>query len=149
MLHGDLACTVGTVVAFRCTGTLLKKKEGLFNSLLNRISGTIQRADIDESVQSVMNYLYWHTENVIDLVLFESEYSKEVEEYLAEHFPFNRILVVQSAPQITAKLKTGDVSYYVDNDEEFRSKINSEYAVSLSGLSNYVQTTGRRGERRE
>ena len=148
MLHGDLACTYGTVVAVRCVGTLLHVKQGgLFNHF-GSIQSKIMKADIDENVMSVMNYIYRQTENIIDLVLLDSEYSDELEEWLIERFPFNRLIVVKGASQISSRLHVGDITYYVDNDASFRSRVGSEYAVPLSDLGKYIPTHARRGRLR-
>ena len=41
--------------------------------------------------------------------------------------------------QITMMLHTGELSYYVDECEESRLKVNSEYAVTLEKLNTILK----------
>ena len=70
MKHGDLANTIGKVIAFRCEDSLIRyKTEGVKNKILNAIVGKLSRAEIDPAYRSAMEYFYRHTEYVVDIVI--------------------------------------------------------------------------------
>lgn len=144
MLHGDISNQIGTTIAFQCVGTLIKFREhGLKDKLLNTLFGREKRAVINEKVQTIMEYIYRSTDMTIDIVVFEKDYSKQLEQFLIDRFPFNRILIVSRPSQIGSRLITGDLSYYVDDNAETRSLTNSNYAIPFSKLSHVVKISGR------
>ena len=141
MKHGDLANTVGKVIAFRCEDSLIRyKTEGVKNKILNAIVGKLSRAEIDPTYRSAMEYFYRHTEYVVDLVILRDNYTEEMKRVL-EDLPFSRIVVVDKDTQISQRLLMGDITLYVDEDDYRRSLINSRYAIPLSRLNEYVRRT--------
>lgn len=139
MKHGDLANSIGYVIAFRCEDCLVKyKTEGVKNKILNAIVGKVARAEIDPSYSSAMNYLYRHTEYVVDLVVSKENYTEELK-HLIEDLPFSRTVIVEKDSQISQRLLMGDITLYVDDDDYRRSLINSQYAIPLKDLNNYVR----------
>ena len=141
MKHGDLANTVGKVIAFRCEDSLIRyKTEGVKNKILNAIVGKLSRAEIDPTYRSAMEYFYRHTEYVVDLVILRDNYTEEMKRVL-EDLPFSRIVVVDKDTQISQRLLMGDITLYVDEDDYRRSLINSIYAIPLSRLNEYVRRT--------
>ena len=141
MKHGDLANTVGKVIAFRCEDSLIRyKTEGVKNKILNAIVGKLSRAEIDPTYRSAMEYFYRHTEYVVDLVILRNNYTEEMKRVL-EDLPFSRIVVVDKDTQISQRLLMGDITIYVDEDDYRRSLINSSYAIPLSRLNEYVRRT--------
>ena len=144
MLHGDISNQSGTTIAFQCIGTLLKFQEhGLKNKLLNTLIGKEKRAVINEKVQTVMEYIYRSTDLTIDIVVFEEDYSKQLEQFLLDRFMFNRILIVRRPANIGSRLLTGDLTYYVDDNPETRSMV-GRYAIPFNKLSSVVKISGKR-----
>lgn len=141
MKHGDLANTAGYVIAFRCEDSLVKyKTEGVKNKILNAIVGKVARAEIDPVYKSTMEFLYRQTEYVVDLVVLRENYNEELKSLL-DDLPFSRIVVVDKDTQISQRLLIGDITLYVDEDDYRRSLINSEYAIPLDKLNNYIRRT--------
>lgn len=139
MKHGDLANTAGYVIAFRCEDSLVKyKTEGIKNKILNALVGKVARAEIDPTYKSTMEFIYRQTEYVVDLVILRENYTEEMK-HLLEDLPFSRIVVVDKDSQISQRLLMGDITLYVDEDDYRRSLINSQYAIPLNKLNNYIR----------
>ena len=139
MKHGDLANTAGYVIAFRCEDCLVKyKTEGIKNKFLNALVGKVARAEIDPTYKSTMEFLYRQTEYVVDLIVLRENYTEEMK-HLLEDLPFSRIVVVDKDSQISQRLLMGDITLYVDEDDYRRSLINSQYAIPLNKLNNYIR----------
>lgn len=132
MRHGDISNQQNYVIGIRCEGCLLKYKEGSFkDSLLNLIFGKNNRAEVDASVLSLMTYIYRRTEYVVDLVIDEENYTTELQRILDE-YPFNRVVLVhRNISEITTRLNTGDLTYYIDSDIMRLESVNSKYAMTL------------------
>lgn len=145
MKHGDLANTMGYVIAFRCEDSLVKyKTEGVANKILNALVGKVARAEIDPLYKSTMEFLYRQTEYVVDLVVLRDNYTEELK-HLLEDLPFSRIVVVDKESQISQRLLMGDITLYVDEDDYRRSLINSQYAIPLNKLNDYIKRRSRNG----
>ena len=139
MLHGDISNTVGYTIAFRCEDCLVKyKTEGIANKILNAIVGKVARAEIDPVYKSTMEYLYRHTEYVVDLVILRENYTADMKELLQD-LPFSRIIVIEKDSQISQRLLIGDITFYVDEDDYRRSLINSRYAFPINRLSDFIR----------
>lgn len=139
MKNGNLANTSGYVIAFRCEDSLVKyKTEGIKNKILNTLVGKVARAEIDPTYKSTMEFLYRQTEYVVDLVILRENYNEEMK-HLLEDLPFSRIVVVDKDSQISQRLLIGDITLYVDEDDYRRSLINSQYAIPLNKLNNYIR----------
>ena len=77
MQHGDISNQRSFVIGFRCENSLLHYKDSSpSDKLLNIIKGKTKRAEIDQKVYSLMNYLYWNTEYTVMLVIDEENYTK-------------------------------------------------------------------------
>ena len=145
MKHGDLANTIGYVIAFRCEDSLVKyKTEGVKNKILNALVGKVARAEIDPLYKSTMEYLYRQTEYVVDLVVLRENYTEEMK-HLLDDLPFSRVVVVDKESQISQRLLLGDITLYVDEDDYRRSLINSQYAIPLNKLNDYIKRRSRNG----
>lgn len=139
MKHGDLANTIGYVIAFRCEDSLVKyKTEGIKNKILNAVVGKVARAEIDPMYRSAMEHFYRDTEYVVDLVVLKENYTEELKR-LIEDLPFSRVVVVDKDSQISQRLLMGDITLYVDEDDYRRSLISSPYAIPLNRLNEYVK----------
>lgn len=139
MKHGDLANTAGYVIAFRCEDNLVKyKTEGVKNKILNALVGKLSRAEIDPTYKSTMEFLYRQTEYVVDLVVLRENYTEEMK-HLLDDLPFSRIVVVDRESQISQRLLVGDITLYVDDDDYRRSLVNSQYAIPLRNLNDYIR----------
>lgn len=139
MKHGDLANTIGKVIAFRCEDSLvLFKTEGVKNKILNAIVGKIPRAEISPVYRSTMEHFYRNTEYVVDLVVLKENYTEQMRG-LIDNLPFSRIIVVDKDTQISQRLLMGDITLYVDEDDYRRSLINSEYAIPIRDLGKFIK----------
>ena len=139
MLHGDISNQVGDTIAFQVIDTLLHfRTEHLKDKFLNALYGKEKRAMVRQEVLQTMEHIYRNTEMCIDLVLFRKDFTEELEEFLEESIPFNRLLVVDKPSQIGIRLITSDIAYYVDDNSEVRSLLNSPYAISFDELPNYI-----------
>lgn len=144
MLHGDISNQAGITIGFRCDSTLVHFRENtLKDRFLNTLFGRAKRAEVDEVVRSIMEYLYRNTEYNVDLIVTNREYTADLKNLL-DDMPFNRIVLIDKDSQISARLLTGDLSYYIDNDYARRSTINSRYAISISDLRSVVPIKTRR-----
>lgn len=145
MKNGDISNSVGTTIAFQCMGTLLHyQDDGITNKVLNALFGKTKRAVVNERVRAVMEYIYRSTDMTVDIVVFEDDYSKDLETYLVDNFMFSRILIAPRPSYIGSRLRTGDITYYVDDDVETRSMTNNRYAIPFDKLSSVVKISGKR-----
>ena len=140
MLHNDISNQSSFVIGFRCENSLLHYKDSSpSDKLLNTIKGKTKRAEIDQKVYSLMNYIYWNTEYTIMLVIDEKNYTKEAQDFLAD-FPFNQVAtVLKSVSEVTMMLNTGELTYYVSDDILDRQSVNSEYAVSVDKFNTILK----------
>lgn len=140
MRHGDISNQQNFIIGIRCENCLLKYKEGsVKDSLLNFILGKNNRAEIDERVLGLMTYIYRRTEYVVDLVVDEENYTPQLQQLLDE-YPFNRVVLVhRNISEITTRLNTGDLSYYVDSDIMRLESVNSKYAVTVDRFNEILR----------
>ena len=149
MQHGDISNQAGTTIAFQCVGTLLDfQTDTLTDKVLNFFGGKERRLVLNEKIFTVMEYIYRSTDIAIDLVVFEEDYTERLAKYLRETCPFNRLLIVKKPSQIGARLVNGSIDYYVDNDPETRSLVNSRDAIPFDDLSKVIKITGTARRRR-
>lgn len=146
MLHGDISNERSFVIGVRCEGTLLKYKDHSFSDkILNGIVGKTKRAEINQKVYSLMNYIYWNTPYTIVLVIDDNNYTKEAQKFL-EDFPFNQISNVKNVSEITMMLNTGELSWYVDDDPVSRSYVSNMYAVDSDKINTVLRRRVKRFE---
>lgn len=145
MLHGDISNQVGTTIAIQCVDTLLHfQTDGTKNKLLNLFGGKERRAVWDDNVLRAMEYIYRNTDMCVDIVVFDEDYSQQLIAMLDDRVPFNRILHVTRPAQIGSRLLTGDITYYIDNNIETLSLVNSPYALPFEDFHKVVRIRGRR-----
>ena len=147
MQRGDISNQRSFVIGFRCEDSLLKYKDkSLTDKVMNTIKGKTNRADVDQKVYSLMNYIYWNTEYTVVLVIDEKNYTKEAEEFLS-NFPFNQVAtVIKNISEVTMMLNTGDLTYYVSDDILDRQQVNSRYAVSVDEFNTILKRRVKRFE---
>lgn len=142
MMHNDLSNQVKATIAFMCEDFLIKYKDTTFtDKILNVIVGKTRRAEVDEKVAHVMEFLYRRTEYNVDLLVDEKRYS--VIKPLIGDLTYCRVLCYTKYSQITSRLLTGDLTYVIDDNAERRSLINSRYCISLSELNSMLKIGGR------
>lgn len=143
MLRGDISNQYGYCIAFRCEDFLVKYKDNtVADKILNLFKGKYNRADIDEKVLNVMEYLYKHTEYMVALIVETSKYKNNGFKELVDSLPFNEIILIDKPSQLSQRLLIGDISLYVDDDIYRRSIINSRYAIPLSELNQHIKLKG-------
>lgn len=147
MLHGDISNQRSFVIGFRCENSLLHyRDESLKDKLINSFAGRTKRAEVDQKVYSLMNYLYWNTEYTVMLVIDEKNYTKEAQEYLAD-FPFNQVAtVIKNVSEVTMMLNTGELTYFVSDDILDRQSVNSKYAVDTDTFNTILKRRVKRFE---
>lgn len=139
MKHGELSNTVGYSFGFRCEDFLIHFKETtLLDKAFNALFDKAKRAEVDEEVLSFMEYLYRNTEYTVDLVVDRDNYTPELKKLLDE-MPFNRVVLVDKPSQITTRLMMGDLTYYVDDNAERRSLVNSPHTRTLEELAREIK----------
>jgi hypothetical protein len=139
MLNGNLSNTAGITIAFRCEDCLIHYRESNFkDKVLNSILGKAKRAEVDPSVLKAMEYIYRQTEYTVDIVVENKNYSTELESILSD-LPFNRVILIDKDVQVSHRLMTGDITYYVDTKESRRSLVNNKYALSLEELNQQIR----------
>ena len=137
--NGDLANTAGVTIAFRCEDFLIEYKDTTFSDkVLNKIWGKTKRAEVNQTVRSIMEYYYRNTEYNVDLIVENKNYDHELKA-LIDSIPCCRVILIDKLSQVSIRLLTGDISYYIDNDDERRSLVNSNYAIPLKDLTKYIK----------
>ena len=130
MKNGDISNQRSFAFGFRCEGSLLQYQEnGIKNKVFNLFSGKTHRAKVNETILSIMDYLYWNTEYTVMLVIDDENFTDEAKEFL-ENFPYNQVVNIKSISQVTMMLNTGEMNYYIDDCDQSRYKVQSKYAVT-------------------
>lgn len=131
MKNGQLSNHSGSIIGFRCEGCLLElNTSGLVNKVKNVVKGKYHNATMNDSIYSLMNYLYWKTENTVMLIIDKKNYTKELESFIMD-LPFNQIgLIFTNITEVTMMLNTGQLTYYIDTDPVRISDVNSRYAMT-------------------
>ena len=79
MLKGDISNQQSYVIGFRCENNLLHFKDNnLRDKIGNTIKGKFKRAEVNEKVYSLMQYIYWNTEYTVVLIVDEENYTKDL-----------------------------------------------------------------------
>ena len=139
MLRGNISNQRTFAFGFRCEGSLLKYKDNnLADKVLNWVNGKNHRAEVDEKIYSLMNYIFWNTEYTVFLVINDENYTDEAKEFL-DDFPFNQVLNVRSVSQITSMLYTGELNYYIDDNDQSRYEVQSKYAITSKELNTILK----------
>ena len=139
MLRGNISNQRTFAFGFRCEGSLLKYKDNnLADKVLNWVNGKTHRAEVDEKIYSLMNYIFWNTEYTVFLVINDENYTEEAKEFL-DDFPFNQVLNVRSVSQITSMLYTGELNYYIDDNDQSRYEVQSKYAITSQELNTILK----------
>lgn len=147
MLRGDISNQRSFVIGFRCENSLLHyKDDGSANKLMNLIKGRTARAEVDQKVYSLMNYIYWNTEYSVVLIIDEKNYTKEAQVFLSD-FPFNQVAtVLKNVSEVTMMLNTGELTYFVSDDILDRQSVNSKYAVDTDTFNTILKRRVKRFE---
>lgn len=147
MLRGDISNQRSFVIGFRCENSLLHYRDNnVVDKVLNSIKGKIKRAEVDDKVYSLMNYIYWNTEYTVMLIIDEKNYTKEAQEFLSD-FPFNQVAtVLKNISEVTMMLNTGELTYFVSNDTLDRNSVNSRYAVDVDTFNTILKRRVKRLE---
>ena len=147
MQHGDISNQRDFVIGFRCENSLLHyRDDSIIDKVMNGVKGKTKRAEVDQKVYSLMNYIYWNTPYTVMLVIDEKNYTKEAQEFLAD-FPFNQVAtVLKNISEVTMMLNTGELTYFVSDDILDRNSVNSKYAVDIDTFNTILKRRVRRFE---
>lgn len=140
VFRGDISNKRSYAFGFRCENSLLKYKDiHITDKFFNLFSGKTHRAEVNKDVYSLMEFIYWNTEYTVMLVIDERNYTEEAKNFLS-NFPFNQVVnVLKSPSEITMKLNTGEMSYYIDDCESSRYKVQSKYAITSKDLNTILK----------
>ena len=140
MKHGDISNHRGYVIGVRCEDCLLNfKTKKIRDKLLNTFKGKAHNAEVNQTVLSLMNYLYWDTEMTVSLIIDKDNYTAEMQDLISD-FPFNQVgLVLTNISEVTMLLNTGQLAYYVDLDYNRISSVNSKYAVDVDTFNTLLK----------
>lgn len=139
MLRGDISNQRSFMFGFRCEHSLLHiKDQNVVDKVLNFFAGKMHRSDINEEVLSLMKYIYWNTEYTLAIVVDDKNYTPEAQDFLSD-LPFNQVINVKSVSQITMMLHTGEMTYYVDDNDKSRHEVQSKYAITSQELETLLR----------
>ena len=136
MLHGDLSNQAGVTIAFRCEDFLIEHKKSSIQSIRKMLLGEFKYNKVNKEVFSIIEKLYRDTSYTVDLVVDEKLYPKLKD--IISDIPHSRTIKVSKPSQIAIKLITGDITYYVDDDDYRLSLINNRNAIKPDKLNNIV-----------
>ena len=139
MKNGELSNTIGYSFGFRCEDFLIHfKTTSIVDKAYNALFDKTKRAEVNEEVCSIMEYLYRNTEYTVDVIVERKNYTSHMKELLDE-LPFNRVVLIDDLSQVTTRLMIGDLTYYIDDDPSRRSLVNSPHTRSIDELMREVR----------
>ena len=142
MKHGDISNQRGYVIGVRYD-TLITQSKSRVKNLLDKVLNTDLSYEINYDTLSIMNYIYKRTEHTVVLVVKETEEKSKSLRDMEELFPFE-VLSISNESEITMQLLTGDMTYYVDDDDYRRSLVNNEYAITSARFNEILRRKGRK-----
>lgn len=134
MLHGDLSNCAGETLAFRCEDCILKVKDTLLNNIKGKFTSKYSSAKIDPLYQRVLEHYFRNTNYSVDIVINKENYTDKVKHLLDDNLMFSRLVIINKDTEISTRLVTGDITYYIDDDDNRRSVVSNKYAVTLKEL---------------
>lgn len=142
MKHGDISNQSSFIIGVRCDDTLFKSKGNPLLNVVDKILKNGVSQEVDGSVLRLVQYIYRRTDYTVILICDKRELSDSTIEKLKELFPFE-VRYVEGIPEISRDLMTGDLSYYVDDNDYRRGLVNSEYAVDTNKFNTILRRKGR------
>lgn len=141
MINGNISNRSSETIAVMCMDNLIyMKKMGVFEKISTSIMGQFFNAKINQMMKDFITYVYRQTPYTVDLVVFRKEDTWELKKFLeVREIPYSRIIVIDHLIQINAKLRTGDITYFVDNNSTRRSRINHKWSLSLAQISAIIK----------
>ena len=140
MKHGDISNQQNFIVAVRLEDTLLKKRGNKITGIVDTLFHTDLSYSIDDDVLSLVQYIYRRTDYTVLLVVDKNAHISTSD--FMELFPF-AILAIDNESEISMKLLTGDITYYIDDDDYRRSLVNNKYAVSYEEFNTILRRKAR------
>ena len=140
MKHGDISNQKNFIVAVRLEDTLLKKRGNKITGIVDMLFHTDLSYSIDDDVLSLVQYIYRRTDYTVLLVVDKKAHISTSD--FMELFPF-AILAIDNESEISMKLLTGDITYYIDDDDYRRSLVNNKYAVSYEEFNTILKRKAR------
>ena len=140
MKHGDISNQQNFIVAVRLEDTLLKKRGNKITGIVDMLFHTDLSYSIDDDVLSLVQYIYRRTDYTVLLVVDKNAHISTSD--FMELFPF-AILAIDNESEISMKLLTGDITYYIDDDDYRRSLVNNKYAVSYEEFNTILRRKAR------
>ena len=146
MMHGDISNQRSFVIGVRCENTLFHiKDKNIIDKVANFFAGEIKRAEVDKETLSLMSYIYYSTEMTVVLVIDRENYEGN-EDYLLDFPASQHKVILKSLAEITMMLNTGELTYYLTNDNIEKSLVNSRYAMSVEDFNKILKRSVKRFE---
>lgn len=142
MKNGDISNQHGFHIAVRIEDTLLKKDGKKLAGVVDKLFNTSLSYSVDEDVLKLVQYIYRRTEHTVILVVDENFHANKKLEEFQQLFPFET-LYIKNESEITMRLITGDLTYYLDEDDYRRSLVNNKYAITLDEFNTILRRKGR------
>lgn len=140
MRGNNISNRTAPTIAIKVEDFLLKFKEDtLKDKVCNKIWGKEIRAEFDSKVLKLVSFIFRHTDMTVDLIIDKSNARNMELIGRLDDLPFNRIIPIIKPVEIAILLNAGDLSYYVDDDENRRSNIGHKYCVNLSELNSFIR----------
>ena len=140
MKHGDISNQQNFIVAVRLEDTLLKKRGNKITGIVDMLFHTDLSYSIDDDVLSLVQYIYRRTDYTVLLVVDKNAHISTSD--FMELFPF-AILAIDNESEISMKLLTGDITYYIDDDDYRKRNVNNKYAVSYEEFNTILRRKAR------
>lgn len=137
MKGNDISNRCAPTIAFRVEDFVVKYRDDTFSDkVFNLFLGKNRRAYIDPNVRSAIDYIFRHTDMTAELIIERDScfYNSKILDLLQE-LPCSRIITILKPVEIAVLLNIGDITYYVDDNEERRNIIGNKYCISLFDLN--------------
>lgn len=142
MKHGDISNMQNYRIGVRFEDTLFSKSDNMVKSVVDKVFNTSLSLEINSSVLKLMQYIYRRTEDTVVLIVDSQLKSHKKLAELEDILPFE-ILYVNNESEITMRLITGDLTYYLDDNDYRRSLVNNQYAMTTEQFNNILRRKGR------
>ncbi len=138
MWKGNLSNFVDDTIGFACVDFLVLPKR---DTLLDRMIASFakfHKAKLDQQVLKAIEYVYRKTPMTVDIIVDPKDDCPQLRELLDE-VSCGRIVIAKPS-EISRRLYTGDLTWYVDDVEYRRGLVSNSHAINLSALESMIST---------
>lgn len=139
MLHGDISNQSDLIIGVRIEDTLFNLPDNnIFDRLKSKIAG-YNVSETDEKVLGLINYILRSTDYSLKLIISEEVFNPVMRRRLSKLGGLDElVLPVKSINEVSMLLLTGELSYYVDENEERRNCIISKYVLNFKEFNRFL-----------